>query len=651
MTETLQIESLLPWSKPKMVETKRGHKILRTCKPTEDFWNLWRSGKNQLVAAGVGVGKHYQTGEWEATWWQDPPKEFTERLNANIAGSQAVDAHIEIPAPQGLDYLPYQKAGIAFCSDKIGSLIGDEMGLGKTIQAIGFLNLKPEIRKVLIVCPASLRINWLRELQKWLVHQRVISIAEPGLYPGMSDIVIINYDIVGKFDFSPLTFDAVIVDEAHFMKSKKAKRTIAIKAIKSKYRLALTGTPIPNRPLEIFEIVNWLQPQEFPNLYRFAFKYCGATKGAFGLEFEMKEDSLQKLQTKLRSTCMVRRLKKDVLKELPAKRRQVIEIASDDPAISAETAFAERHRDEMDKLRAALELAKVSDDDEAYAIALKQLRAGVHIAFEEMAKIRCQTALAKIPLTIAHLKQCQEAGTPKIVVFCHHRECIERFQAELGHAAVHHYGGMDDAEKQASVDRFQNDPTCLWFIGSLKASGVGITLTAASHVVFHEEDWVPGTISQAEDRCHRIGQTDSVLVQHLVLEGSIDATMAKRTIEKQEVIDRALDLDRDALKLEPIVPISEKVIAVTITKREIDERAPKITQDQIHAVHRGLKMLAGVCDGAMARDDMGFSGVDVHIGHSLAEQLFLTAKQAVLGQKLCRKYRRQLPEELLAIAL
>jgi hypothetical protein len=151
-------------------------------------------------------------------------------------------------------------------------------------------------------------------------------------------------------------------------------------------------------------------------------------------------------------------------------------------------------------------------------------------------------------------------------------------------------------------------------------------------------------VSQAEDRAHRIGQHDSVLVQHLVLEGSLDATMAKRLVEKQDAIDKALDdpVTSPAAR-ESIIPTQS---SVTISRREIEE-APEFTEPQRAAIHLGLQMLAGMCDGARQIDGVGFNKLDTNIGKSLAHAIRLTNKQAVLGRKLVTKYRRQLPPDLL----
>lgn len=209
-------------------------------------------------------------------------------------------------------------------------------------------------------------------------------------------------------------------------------------------------------------------------------------------------------------------------------------------------------------------------------------------------------------------------------------------------------GRLSLEKRQHAVDRFQNDPNCQVFIGSIQAAGVGLTLTSASIVVFAELDWTPAALSQAEDRCHRIGQSESVLVQHIVLDGSLDARMAEVVTAKQEVLDRALDGGGALEEAEQFAAPIEQPATQASTPSAIAKEAAAIAPGVVQAVHAALRTLAGYCDGANARDGMGFSKFDAGIGHSLAGASRLTAKQAALGRKIALKYRRQLSAELLA---
>lgn len=665
---TVNIELLASWSDPKRVETRNGPRNLRKAPCTDGFWTAWRSGKETLKAAGVSVSKA-PNGDWEACWWMPLDGAAQAQINNAQAASRATDADINIPAPEGLAYLPYQRAGIAYAAGKQAVLIGDEMGLGKTIQAIGLINLDPTIQKVLVLCPASLRLNWKREIEKWATRPLKVAVANGGQakdFPkGEFDVLVMNYDILAKHRerVDAHTWDLLISDESHLLKNPKSQRTQAVlgkvskgqrvKApITARKKVFLTGTPIVNRPLELWPLVEALDPADMGrNFFYFAKRYCNATLNRWGWDFS-GASNLDELQRRLREKFLVRRLKADVLVDLPAKRRQVIEI----PANGAAGAVAEEMRvwnshkeliadleQRLADLRAQeaydLDLG-ILDVEEMLAARLGQAK---KTAFTEMAKVRHATALAKVPHVIEHLEAALEEGP--VVCFAHHKDVVEAIKAGFPGKVVALTGETPMAERQANVDAFQAGAVDL-FIGNIQTAGVGITLTRSAHVVFAELDWTPGNLSQAEDRCHRIGQVESVLVQHLVLEGSLDAEMSQKLIEKQAVIDKALD-----------TPTAEVSFGRTVTEVDIElkpdviaQQAALLSPEQVLAIHTGLRMLAGVCDGARSLDGSGFNRFDTNIGKSLAAQSTLSPKQALYGAKLVVKYGKQLPADLVTIA-
>jgi hypothetical protein len=427
-------------------------------------------------------------------------------------------------------------------------------------------------------------------------------------------------------------------------------------------------------------------------------RYCAGYKGEWGWNFD-GHSHLDELQTRLRSTIMVRRLKADVLTDLPAKRRQVIVLPSNGAAalIEAERAASARHEADLFAAQVAVELAKAGDDEQAYKDAVAKVRGVVQTAFTEMAKLRHDTALAKVPAVVERVLD----ATGKVVIMAHHKDVIAGIRAGL---EEEHPGSVvtltgDDGmtDRQESVDRFQNDPACKYFIGSIRAAGVGITLTASSHVVFAELDWTPGMMSQAEDRCHRIGQRDSVLVQHLVLDQSLDANLATTLVAKQEVIDKALDeateikatqpfehnvdveFDLDAmLQVAHAALAQEKAreeedraqaaewaaqaaeraeqarrdaqgerIERALTRQDLDEAAIQLSDDQMASIHAGLRILDGANqDRASEQNGVGYNKVDTGVGAALAALPELSKRQAALGASILRKYRRQLGDEL-----
>jgi SNF2 family DNA or RNA helicase len=457
-----------------------------------------------------------------------------------VDASRALNSEIEIPSPAGLEYYPFQKAGIDYASKRAMTLIADEMGLGKTLQAIGVSNLLPEIRKVLIICPASLKINWKREWEKWDTKDLIVALAKDN-FP-MANVIILNYDRLKKFrkEIRETQWDLMISDEAHFIKSAKAQRTREVlggikrdankvivervSAIPATRRLFLTGTPIVNKPKELWPMLQVLDPTGLgADWYAYAKRYCGLweIKDKMGKRLGWKWDgatNLEELQEHLRASFMVRRLKKDVLTSLPPKIRQVISIEPDSKT----------------KKLIATELLSY----EEYG---KQLKEGENPPpFSAISSARKELGIAKVKFVVEHLKELLNERE-KIIVFGHHLEVLDGLAEAFPGECVQLDGRTSLDARQSAVDLFQRDPSVRLFFAGIQAAGVGITLTAASIVIFAELDWVPGNISQAEDRAHRIGQKDCVTVQHIVLAGSLDERLAAVIIEKQEIIDAALD--------------------------------------------------------------------------------------------------------------
>jgi SWI/SNF-related matrix-associated actin-dependent regulator 1 of chromatin subfamily A len=483
----------------------------------------------------------------------------------SLNNSQLSNSDIDVPHNDGLNYLPYQKAGIKYALDHGNTLIADEMGLGKTIQAIGYINAKNDIKSVLIVCPASLKINWKRELEKWLVNKYTIDIVYDE-FP-MSDIVICSYNILKTFHEQLISrvWDLKILDEAHYLKNNKTLRTKHvfgyrnnipgkeenIVPIKSNITLSLTGTPILNRPSELWPLLRHMDNKTWSNWTYYVERYCAAKHTRYGWDTRGSSNE-EELQIKLRETIMVRRLKKDVLKELPPKRRATIILPSDEvrDVLYNESDRYEKIKDRLYKLKLFVEDCKsIPGKENLYKEAIESLNKEYFASFEEISKICHETALVKTDYAIDYIENFMES-VDKVVIFAHHHDVIDKLYEGLKiFNPVKVVGGMSDSEKQSSVDSFQNDVNTKIFIGSITAAGVGYTLTASSNVIFIELNWVPGIMSQAEDRCHRIGTINSVLCQYLVLENSIDEKMANELISKQDIIDKCLDSKMSSEKI------------------------------------------------------------------------------------------------------
>lgn len=667
---TLAIETLLPWGPARPIVTAKGHRDLRTYKLKEGseeaarFWKVWRQAKEQLRAAGISVKPLGGGGDWEAQWWHVPRERIVE-LARTVEASHAVDAAIDIPRPAGLDFLPYQRGGIAFALDRIragkGALIGDEMGLGKTVQAVGVINADPAISRVLVICPATVKINWWRELRKWLARPLTVGIVDSGVWPS-TDVVVVNPEVVDRFPKRMEFFwDLVVIDEAHTHRNPKGKRARIIfghkptkketeagakpsSGIVARRKLALTGTPVPNKPAEIWPILNWLDPERWGNFYKFATRYCAAVRTRFGFDTS-GSSNLDELRRELRGSVMIRRKKSEVLKELPAKTRKIVLLDREALGVDAQRSLLSDFEERMIAIEEEAEFAKIMGDADAYAAAVKKLNGAISAKFSEMSEVRHRVAVAKIPAMIEHVQASIEEH--KVVFFAHHRDVLEAMARHFGKRAVLVYGGMTSGEKQASVDAFQNDDTVDLFLGQITAAGVGLTLVASSHVIFGELDWVPGNVTQAEDRCHRIGQKDAVFVEHLVVDGTIDARIAEVIVEKQAVIERSLDGENAELVEMAATPSGGS----SVTFREIDRVARRIEEgglagEAAAAVHFALRSLAGVCNGAVSWDHVGFNKFDSRIGKALAECATLTPRQAAVGGRLVLKYRRQIGQDL-----
>lgn len=466
------------------------------------------------------------------------------RQAGEIKKSMAKDAFVlpEIPTPEGLELMPFQKIGVQFALERKHTLIADSMGLGKTIQAIGVMNVMKPVR-VLIICPASLKLNWERELKRWLISPyniRIIDSNDSFVWKE-NEIVIVNYERITRPQIKTcldINFDLLVVDECHKVKNPQAQRTIAVFDLfrRAGKAVFLTGTPMPNRPVELFSLLHAAFPERWDRFMPFAKRYCGAYQDQYGWHFD-GASNLEELHTWLRAHFMIRRTKEEVLSELPDKIRQIIPIS----AIGRD--IAKLLEKEHEYFESVLTQHNVSADNLHFVLpdVLKQLFKSKTTAGEEdhIMRIRHQLALAKVSYTCDYINEVLEE-VPKLVVFAHHRDVLEKLH-ESFHDSVLLYGGMSDQQKQAAVDRFQNDPACRIFFGSIQAAGLGFTLTAANHVIFHELDFVTGNMIQAEDRCHRIGQKHSVLIQFLVFDGSLDEKILRILQRKSRWATKTLD--------------------------------------------------------------------------------------------------------------
>ena len=429
---------------------------------------------------------------------------------------------------------PFQKRGVLFIEKKNGrALIGDEMGLGKTIQAIAWSYLHPELKPFIVVCPASLKYNWSQEIQETLPYKAEIEVIQgKKIYPLKQklDYIIINYDVLDAWveRLQKTNSQAVITDEAHFYKNDKAKRTKAVKKLAKgkKGFVALSGTPITSRPVEFYNVLKLLSTTLFPNKWYYMMRYCDAKNNGYGWDFSGASHT-EELHRMISGVVMIRRKKSEVFKELPDKLWSYVPLK-----LNNYTEYTKAKNSFIAWL-------KESKGDKA-ANRAKNAQTLVQLSYLKQLAVE-----GKLKGAIEWIKEFLESSDEKLVVFAVHRKIVDELMQTFSDMAVKVDGSLSSIKKQAAVNRFQTDSKVRLFIGNIQAAGVGITLTAASHVAFLELPWTPGEVVQAEDRCHRIGQKNNVNVYYLLADNTIDMDLAKLIDKKRKVIGAVLDGQTD----------------------------------------------------------------------------------------------------------
>uniref|UniRef100_A0A8C3XIT3 Zinc finger RANBP2-type containing 3 n=1 Tax=Chelydra serpentina TaxID=8475 RepID=A0A8C3XIT3_CHESE len=447
--------------------------------------------------------------------------------------------------------LPFQNKGILFALQRSGRcMIADEMGLGKTVQAISISYYYKKEWPLLIVVPSSLKYPWIDEMEKWI----------PELCP--DDINIIqNKTDIGRISTSKVTvlgygllatdaqtlvdtlykqnFKVVVVDESHYMKSRNATRSkILLPIVQNAARaILLTGTPALGRPEELFMQIEALFPRRFGTWSEYAKKYCNAHVRFFGKRtlWDCRGASNLDELHQLLSNIMIRRLKNEVLTQLPPKIRQ--RIPFDLPKAAAKelnTSFEEWEK---------LIRAPNSDVTESHFVQVMGL----------ITRMYKQTAIAKAGAVKDYIKMMLENDKLKFLVFAHHLSMLQACtEAAIENKAryIRIDGSVPSVERIHLVHQFQKDPDTRVAILSIQAAGQGLTFTAATHIVFAELYWDPGHMKQAEDRAHRIGQCSSVNIHYLIAKGTLDPLMWAMLNRKAKVTGSTLNGKKEKLQAE-----------------------------------------------------------------------------------------------------
>jgi len=406
---------------------------------------------------------------------------------------------------------------ILMTREEKAAMLCDPPGAGKTPQAVGLLNRIPA-KSALIICPASLKENWKREIQKWSSYPLSVQVlnSSSDKLDG-SDVVITSYNLATRIheELCKRPYDLLICDESHLLKSasSQASRVILVLIwMKCRYRLLMTGTPLPNgRAVEAFTTFCRCSRQHFGSWDAFKSRYCVEERSRWGVTYPHSKN-LTELR-ELSKAFMVRRTKEEVLGELPGLVRQNIYIRLPE-----------------------LDVFNAEDGIDVDAI-VEAVESGVPLESEHITTVRRKLAMLKAPFIVQAINDALEE-VEQLVVFVHHRELYDHLMKSFSDA-VGINGLTHPTERQQNVDTFQQKKARV-FIASLKAANTGLTLTSAYTLFMAEYDWVPSTNEQAEGRIFRVTQNEICRVKYLVAADSLDEKVLKVVQRKQRQIEKAL---------------------------------------------------------------------------------------------------------------
>jgi SWI/SNF-related matrix-associated actin-dependent regulator 1 of chromatin subfamily A len=435
--------------------------------------------------------------------------------------------------------LEHQKEAVQKLVENRKFILADDMGLGKTTSTI-IAALESGSKKVLIICPATLKINWKREIENY--SDKTVYIAEGKNFSTDADFVIINYDIIknfhdtkkkGESQILDANFDLVVVDEAHYIKNATAQRTKLINDLVKKVdRLwLLTGTPMTSRPIDYFNLLSLIESPVAKNWMAYAIRYCQGYQfnvGGRKVWNVMGASNLEELRDRT-SGLTLRRLKENVL-DLPDKIITPVYLRLKSKMYEE---IMGEYYDWYDK-----------NPEESKSLTVQ---------FTKLTKIRQVIADEKISQTIELAENIVEQGK-KVIIFCNFTDSLNKICEHFGKAAVKVDGSMSKPERQHSVDSFQENDKIKVFVGNIKAAGVGITLTAAEAVIMNDLSFLPSDHAQAEDRAYRYGQKNNVLVYYPIFENTIEGIIYDILNKKKQVIATVMgDIKNDVDLVEEIM--------------------------------------------------------------------------------------------------
>ena len=433
--------------------------------------------------------------------------------DTSIAASPSDEVLAEAAKQVGRTYpglFAHQRTGVTFLLARRRAILADQMGLGKSRVAVVAVREAAPAGPYLVVCPASVKLSWRREVHA-VEPGADVHVVAYGRDWRAARWTVVNYDLIGKLKRELLgtAWRAIVLDEAHYVKndSQRTSRVFDLLGVGKAKPCAepevvylLTGTPMSSRPRDLFNLLKAVRHPLGNSFYAYAVRYCAAVQNGYGLDTN-GASNLEELAG-LVSGVMLRRTKDEAL-DLPPKLRtwQPVEVAGKEVArLEARAlAYLEKHP---------------ARGGETWITFLGLLNRARHAL-----------ALAKVPATIEAVRERVEAGE-KVVVFSSYTAVIEALREAFGDALVSITGADGAAARQVATDALQRDPSVRVLAGNLQAAGVGLTLTAATHVLFNDLDWVPGNHWQAENRIHRIGQTRTAFVTYFYAPDTLDDFVA-----------------------------------------------------------------------------------------------------------------------------
>lgn len=408
------------------------------------------------------------------------------------------------------------------------ALVANEPGTGKTLESLMWIaqnNAFPAI----IVCPASLKWNWEQEAKKhYGIHCEILSGRKPiKLASSIRNQVIwiINYDILrGWMDFL-LSMDpkVIVFDEIHYVKSRTSIRSKASKYLASKipHVLGLSGTPLTNRPAELFSVLNIIRPDLYNKFYPFATRYCNLKKTPWGWDYSGARN-LGELHRDLSHTMMIRRKKEDVLKDLPSKMRHVIPLPIED-----EKEYNEAVHNFVNWLKGE-KYQSIQEGNKSEKMV-------------QLGYLKRLAAQLKMKYIYEWLDNFLDESDEKIVVSTCHRFMINGLYDRYKKLSVKVDGSVLNKDRRTAFQTFTDSSSCRIFFGNIQAAGTGWNATVASNLAFVELPWTPGEVTQMEDRINRIGSVNHSMYHYLIARGTIEEDLCKIIQRKQKILDITLD--------------------------------------------------------------------------------------------------------------